>query len=152
MNERQQTLLHYAQRFYTECEAPSDDDWESVFTYLITGDLEALMKFVEGPPVTVPFAWLAINEAIDKDGFYLQDGPRLRGLEADALKALGAPDTEEIVFLSVQPEDRDSAMVEARVTPAFAAWARQHQETGQECSQDENGNSNLVFYLPTEEA
>jgi len=97
-------------------------------------------------PANVDFGWLQVNEATDKDGFYLQDSPELREIERAALKALGAPDTYEIEFVSIQPEDRDSAMVEARVTPAFAAWAKAHQETGEECSQDENGNSNLVFY------
>lgn len=89
-------------------------------------------------------AWIAVNEAIDDEGFYLQDSPELREIERGELKKLEAPDTEEIEFISILPEDRDSAMVEAMVTEAFARWAKQHQETGEENA--DNGLSNLVYY------
>ena len=89
-------------------------------------------------------AWISVNDATDEEGFYLEDGPTLREIEREELKKLGAPDTEEIEFESILPEDRDEAMVEALVTPAFARWAKQHQETGEENA--DNGFSNLVYY------
>jgi hypothetical protein len=92
------------------------------------------------------FAWIAINEATDEEGFYLEDSPKLREIERAELKALGAPATEHIQFHSILPEDRDSALVEADVPEEFAKWAKQHQETGAQCTEDENGVSNLVFY------
>ena len=77
------------------------------------------------------FAWIAANDDTDEDGFYLQ-GEAAYEAERAELKKLGAPDTEAIEFESIQPEDRDSAMVEALVTPAFAKWARTNEETGEE--------------------
>jgi len=70
------------------------------------------------------FAWLALNESIDDEGFYLEDSPELREIERAELKAEGAPDTEHIVFVSILPESRDEAMVEAMVTDAFIEWAK----------------------------
>lgn len=90
------------------------------------------------------FAWIAQNEATDSDGFYLEDGPALREIERAELKKLGAPGTEHIEFVSILPEDRDEAMVEALVTPEFAKWAKQHQMTGEDDA--DNGVSNLVYY------
>jgi hypothetical protein len=90
------------------------------------------------------FAWIAVNEATDAAGFYLEDGPELREIERRVLKAWGAPGTEHIQFHSILPEDRDEAMVEADVPEEFAKWAKQHQETGEE--NVENGVSNLVYY------
>lgn len=95
--------------------------------------------------MTIKFAWLAVNEAIDEDGFYLEDSPRLRHFERQELKALGAPDTELIEFISILPEDRDSAMVEAEVTQAFANWARSKNGTAHSEPVD-NGESNLIYY------
>ena len=93
----------------------------------------------------ISFAWLAVNEAIDEDGFYLEDSPKLREIERAELKKFGAPDTEQIEFISILPEDRDSAMVEAKVTDAFAAWAM--SEEGKGITEPvENGISNLVYY------
>lgn len=89
-------------------------------------------------------AWLQVSEATDEEGFYLQDSPELRRIERLELRMMGAPETDEIEFVSILPEDRDSALVEAFVTPAFAAWAKRHPETGEE--NVENGISNLVYY------
>jgi len=94
------------------------------------------------------FAWLQVNEATDEEGFYLQDSPELREIERAELKEMGAPDTDEIEFVSILPEDRDSALIEALVTPAFAKWAKAHPETGEEV---ENGISNLTYYDDTKE-
>jgi len=92
------------------------------------------------------FAWITVNEAIDDEGFYLEDGPKVREIEREELKKLGAADTEHIEFQSILAEDRDTAMAEALVTPAFIEWAKRHQETGEQCDEDHNGESNLVFY------
>jgi len=90
-------------------------------------------------------SWLTMNEATDEDGFYLQ-GEAAYEAERAALKEMGAPDTDQIEFTSIEPEDRDSAMAEAKVTEAFEKWAKAHQETGEPTTEDENGNSNLVWY------
>ena len=90
-------------------------------------------------------AWLTVNEEVDKDGFYLQ-GEAAYEAERRALEAYGAPQTEAIVFHSILPEDRDSAMAEATVPDVFATWAKAHQETGEPTTEDENCNSNLVWY------
>lgn len=95
--------------------------------------------------MTQKFAWLAINEAIDKDGFYLEDSPELREIEREELKKIGAPDTELIEFISILPEDRDSSLVEAEVTKNFADWAKS-AEGGPLDKPVENGLSNLVYY------
>jgi hypothetical protein len=100
--------------------------------------------------MTKSFAWIAINEAIDKDGFYLPDGPEVYEAERAALKEQGAPDTELIEFISVLPEDRDEAMVEALVTYAFADWAKSQYGTTHTEPVD-NGDSNLVYYDETAE-
>jgi hypothetical protein len=95
----------------------------------------------------ISFAWIAINEVIDEDGFFLQDenGPELREAERKELKEAGAPDVEEIEFISIEPEDRDSALVEALVTPRFAEWAK--SEYGKAHTEPVgNGDSNLVYY------
>jgi hypothetical protein len=76
------------------------------------------------------FAWIAQNEAVDEDGFYLEDGTAAYEAERAALKEMGAPDTEAIQFISILPEDRDEAMVEAEVSEAFAAWAKSPEEPG----------------------
>ena len=91
------------------------------------------------------FAWLAANDDTDEEGFYFH-GEDAYEVERAELKKLGAPDTAEIEFLSIEPEDRDNALVEAMVTPAFAKWARTNPETGEEVTEDENGNANLTFY------
>jgi len=68
--------------------------------------------------------------------------------ERAALKEWGAPDTEALVFESVLPEDRESAMATAVASDAFIKWAKQDPETGE--SPVENGMSNLVWYDDTE--
>lgn len=83
------------------------------------------------------FAWLAQNDATDEDGFYLEDGPEVHEAERQALREAGAPDVDAIEFVSILPEDRDDAMVEAFVTEAFIAWAK-----------DPNGGD-LVWYDET---
>lgn len=85
------------------------------------------------------FAWLALNDATDEDGFYLEDGPEVREAEREALRDAGAPDVDAIVFVSILPEDRDDAMVEAMVPDSFVAWAK-----------DPNGGD-LVWYDETSE-
>ena len=70
------------------------------------------------------FAWIAINEATDDDGFYLEDGPAVHAVERCALLERGAPDTELIQFISVLPESRDEALVEAMVPQSFIDWAK----------------------------
>jgi len=83
------------------------------------------------------FAWIAINEAIDEDGFYLEDGEALREAERTELKEMGAPCTEQIQFISILPESRDEAMVEALVPDEFIRWAKEgehlawYDETGE---------------------
>jgi hypothetical protein len=91
-------------------------------------------------------AWISVSEAIDDDGFYLQDGPLLRIAERNELRKMGAPDVEEIEFVSILPEDRDSAMVEALVTPTFAVWAKSHADAGAPTEPVDNGESNLIYY------
>lgn len=39
-NEKTDRLVHLAMRFWTNCEAPSDDDWETIFTFLSKGEVE----------------------------------------------------------------------------------------------------------------
>ena len=90
-------------------------------------------------------SWLTVNEDTDTEGFYKQ-GPDAYEAERRALEALGAPQTEAIQFESILPEDRDSAMATALVPHVFAEWAKQHQETGEPTTEDENGDSNLVWY------
>ena len=70
------------------------------------------------------FAWIALNEATDEDGFYLPDGPEVHEKERATLKEFGAPDTELIQFRSILPESRDEAMVEALVPQSFIRWAK----------------------------
>lgn len=70
------------------------------------------------------FAWIAMNEAIDENGFYLEDGPAVYEAERAELKEMGAPCTEQIQFISILPEDRDSSMVEALVPDEFIRWAK----------------------------
>ena len=70
------------------------------------------------------FAWLALNDATDDEGFYLEDSPELHEAERQTLRDAGAPDVDAIVFVSILPEDRDDAIVEAMVTEAFIAWAK----------------------------
>ena len=91
------------------------------------------------------FAWLQVSEATDDEGFYLQDSPELREIEKKELKEMGAPDTDEIEFVSILPEDRDSALVTANVTPAFVRWAKSKRGE-QDTEPVENGISNLVYY------
>ena len=91
------------------------------------------------------FSWLTTNDETDEDGFYLQGEAAYNAERAELLR-MGAPDTEHIRFLSVEPEDRDSAMVTAEVTERFVAWAKTNPETGEEVTEDENGDSNVVFY------
>jgi hypothetical protein len=81
------------------------------------------------------FAWLALNDATDDEGFYLEDGPTVREAEREELREAGAPDVDAIVFVSILPEDRDDAMVEALVTDAFIEWAK--------------GEGDLVWYDET---
>jgi predicted lysophospholipase L1 biosynthesis ABC-type transport system permease subunit len=92
------------------------------------------------------FAWLAVNEAIDDDDFYLEDSPELYEIEREELKKLGAPETDQIEFVSILAEDRDSAMVEAKATPAFIKWAKASRKTGEETTEDKNSSANLVWY------
>jgi hypothetical protein len=93
------------------------------------------------------FAWIAANEATNEEGFYLEDSPELREKERAQLKEWGAPDTEQIEFVSILPEDRDEAMVEAKVTEAFIAWAKSHADAKGEVTEPvENGISNIVYY------
>ena len=91
------------------------------------------------------FAWLQVSDATDDEGFYLQDSPELREIEKRELKEMGAPDTDEIEFISILPEDRDSALVEANVTTAFARWAKSRRGE-QDTEPVENGISNLTYY------
>jgi hypothetical protein len=95
-------------------------------------------------PALVPLAWLAIADATDADGFFLQ-GAEAEQAERAALAAAGAPDTDALVFLSIAAEDRDSAMVEAKATPAFVAWA-QAPYGATDGGPVDNGDANLVYY------
>jgi hypothetical protein len=66
--------------------------------------------------------WYAQNEDTNPPGCYLQ-GSEAFEPERRTLKEMGAPDTEFIQFIDVAPIDRDDAICEAEVTPAFIAWA-----------------------------
>lgn len=73
-------------------------------------------------------AWYAQNEATDDEGFFLLDEPeKFWAAEKEILKEFGAPEVDRIEFITAEPEDRDEAIIEARVTPAFAEWARTDQ-------------------------
>jgi len=74
------------------------------------------------------FAWIAITEATDEEGEYREDGPALREEERAALKEAGAPDTDEIEFVSILPEGRDEALVEALVPQSFINWAKADED------------------------
>jgi len=95
-------------------------------------------------------SWLAWYEETDEEGFYVQ-GELAFAAERAALKAGGAPDTDEIEFVSIEPESRDEAMVEARVTERFAAWAKSNSDAKGEITEPvENGISNLTYYDGTQ--
>lgn len=70
------------------------------------------------------FAWIAITEATDEGGLYREDGPELREAERTVLKEVGAPDTDQIEFVSILPEGRDESLVEALVPQSFIDWAK----------------------------
>lgn len=72
--------------------------------------------------------WHAQNEATDADGFFMQ-GEAAFAAERAALAETGAPDTDAIEFQSIDAIDRDDAIVVARVTDAFAEWARREEIT-----------------------
>lgn len=72
----------------------------------------------------VPYSWWAQNEATDPPGCLLS-GPDAFEPEREALREMGAPDVDQIVFHDIFPEDRDSATVTADVTPALRDWIRE---------------------------
>lgn len=86
-------------------------------------------------------AWIAINKLEDDEVTTEQ-----QEMEAEraALKEAGAPDTDKIEFISIEPEGQNEEMVEATVTEEFAKWAKRNHTTGEEDA--ENGESNLVYY------
>ena len=90
-------------------------------------------------------AWLQVSEATDDEGIYFEDSPELREIERKELREMGAPDTDEIEFVSILPEKRDASMIEAMVTPAFIRWAKSRRGE-QDTEPVENGISNLVYY------
>jgi hypothetical protein len=71
----------------------------------------------------ISIAWLAANEGTTEDGFFLEGEAAIEA-EKRELKEAGAPDVDQIEFVSYEPESRDEAMIEAMVTTAFAEWAR----------------------------
>lgn len=86
-------------------------------------------------------AWLTSNELEDDE---VQTEQQEMDAERVMLKEMGAPDTDEIEFISIEPEGRNEEMVEALVTPAFIKWAKQDRKTGEDGAP--NGISNLVYY------
>ena len=68
-------------------------------------------------------SWYAQNEETD-EYFCLLQGADAFEPERRALAAMGAPDTELLVFHDVIPEDRDNAICLAQCTPAFVEWLR----------------------------
>lgn len=67
--------------------------------------------------------WWAQNEDTNEDGCLLQ-GEEAFEAERACLAAMGAPDTDQIVFSDIVPEDRDTALCTAQATEAFAAWLK----------------------------
>ena len=45
-------LIRLAQAFYTQCEAPSDEDWETVFTMLVHHQHKQLIEFLKSAGIT----------------------------------------------------------------------------------------------------
>lgn len=72
--------------------------------------------------MNVRAAWYAQNEYVDPATCCLVHGSEAFEPEREALKAMGAPDTDSIHFYDVVPEDRDSSIVLADVTPALRSW------------------------------
>lgn len=66
--------------------------------------------------------WTAQNEYVDPTTFCLVQGKEAFEHERAALKEMGAPDTEFLVFHDIVPEDRDNAICEAEVTIPFLNW------------------------------
>jgi hypothetical protein len=64
--------------------------------------------------------WFVVNE--DNDEGILYSGKEAFEFEREALRAMGAPDTDKIVFRDIVPEDRDSAIAVGSGTPAFVQW------------------------------
>jgi hypothetical protein len=67
--------------------------------------------------------WIAQNEETNEDGFYTNSH------EADIaeLREMGAPEIEQVEIESITPDGWDTAIVKAKVSEAFAEWARQDE-------------------------
>lgn len=66
--------------------------------------------------------WTAQNEYVDPTTHCLVQGSEAFEHEREALREMGAPDTEFLIFHDIVPEDRDNAICKAEATPAFIQW------------------------------
>ena len=77
----------------------------------------------------ITMAWYAqgLEDTINEEGTFGEESEQ-RIAEIKALREMGAPETENIEIVSITPEDREDAIVEALVTLAFAEWAKEPSE------------------------
>jgi len=47
MDDKKKQLVHLAMRFWTNAESPSDDDWETIFFFLVNRNLDGFERFMK---------------------------------------------------------------------------------------------------------
>ena len=47
VDDKKKQLVHLAMRFWTNAESPSDDDWETIFFFLVNRNLDGFERFMK---------------------------------------------------------------------------------------------------------